>query len=330
MTDIALVSAAILFLLAAGFFSGSEMGMYCINRVQLRLYAERQHLPGAQTLLHLVNRRQETVLAILLWQNVCAYLLTVATSFWLAHLAGMHPQHVEFYSALILSPLVLIDEVLPKNWFRIEADRLMYFCAPILRWSVELFRITGVLWLLQQLSKLAARYIGPDEREDWLGTRGEILGLLREGAAGGAITEEQTQIVERVLNLSRVQLRSIMIPRRRVVTVPIDADRRLVETIVRGHPFSRMPVLARDRRGVAGIIGVAHLLAEAEQAEFSVERSMKPPLTINPGESATNALVQLQQAGATMAIVHDPRQGFLGIVTLKDIVEEIFGELPAW
>jgi CBS domain containing-hemolysin-like protein len=77
--------------------------------------------------------------------------------------------------------------------------------------------------LLQQLSKLAARYMGADEREDWLGTRGDILGLLREGAAGGVITEEQTQIVERVPNLSRVHLRSIMIPRRRVLAVPIVA-----------------------------------------------------------------------------------------------------------
>jgi CBS domain containing-hemolysin-like protein len=326
---------ALALLLGIGFCSGCEMGMYCLNRVRLRLLSEgdgaasRREQHNARTLLDLYNHQQESVLAILLWQNVLGYLITVATSMWLTKLAGADETHAEFYSALILTPLIFVfGEVVPKNWFQIEADRLMYPCARVLRAAVVVLHFTGVLWLIQQTSRFTARWLGEDEREDWLGARGEVIGLLREGAAGGALSEEQTQIVERVLNLSHIQVRNIMIPRRRVVVIPAHADRRLFESIVRNHSYSRMPVLAADQRNVLGMVRVAEVLSD--EGDFDLRKWLQPAITLSGYESAANTLVKLQQSGTAMAMVADPRNEFIGIVTLKDVVEEIFGELPAW
>ena len=325
---IALTIAAIVCLLGAGFFSGAEMGMYSLNRVRLRLRAERPEEREARALLDLMNQRGESVLAILLWQNVCGYLLTVVLSMWLLRVVGVDPSRVEFYSALILSPIVFVlGDVVPKNWFQYEADRIMYRCGRVLRASVSLFRYTGVLWILRQVSQAAARFFG-EPREDWLDRRGEIIGLLREGAAEGVLSEEQTQIVERVMDFSRVQVRNIMIPRRRVITVPVDATRQQFETIVRLHPFSRMPVMSRDGRHVVGVVQVTEALAD--ESSFSVERSMRPPLTISSSDTAASAMVRLQREDAALGVVVDQRGTFVGVITLKDVVEEIFGELPAW
>jgi putative hemolysin len=340
MIEIAAASIAIFFLLGSGFFSGCEMGMYCLNRVRLRLLTEGESLPdaprtksqnpaNARILLDLSTHQQESVLAILLWQNVCGYLLTVATSWWLADIAGLNDGRAEFYSAVILSPLIFVfGDVVPKNWFQIEADRLMYGCAKFLKASVTALRMTGVLWVLEQISRVSARWVGEDEKKDWLGSRGEIVGLLREGAAEGLLSEEQTQIVERVLNLSHIQVRSIMIPRRRVVVIPVIADRPLFESIVRGHNYSRMPVIAPDQRTILGIVNVAEVLAD--ESGFNLRKWIHPALTLNMHATAANALVRLQQGGNPLALVTDPRKEFIGIVTLKDVVEEIFGELPAW
>jgi putative hemolysin len=147
-------------------------------------------------------------------------------------------------------------------------------------------------------------------------------------AAGGALSEEQTQIVERVLNLSHIQVRTIMIPRRRVVVVPVHADRQQFESIVRGHNYSRMPVLAPDQRTVLGMVRVAEVLSHDDG--FDLRKWVQPALSLSGYESAANALVKLQKSGMPMALVTDPRNEFVGIVTLKDVVDEIFGELPAW
>ena len=96
----------------------------------------------------------------------------------------------------------------------------------------------------------------------------------------------------------------------------------------RTHIRSGIEQFGRDRRSVVGIVFVNEVLVD-ERAR-GVEPFMRAPLIIPARESASNALIQMRQAKAAMAVVTDPRRGFVGIITLKDIVEEIFGELSAW
>ncbi len=327
MNELLWVSISLLLLIASGFYSGAEMGLYCLNRVRLRLRAEQKPGGPARRLLDLSTRRDQTVLSILLLQNLCAFLLTDTTSRMLAAVWEVGASRVEFYAALLLSPTIFVfGDVVPKNWFRLEADRMMYRTAGLLAWSVRLLQLTGVPGLLGRASRAVARLVG-DEREEWLGGRGEVIGLLREGAAEGVLSPEQTQIVERVMAFSRVQVRSLMIPRRRVVTFPVNIDRRTFEHTVRMHPYSRLVVLEADGRSVAGVVHVAEVLADEE---LRIREHLRAPLLLRGSETAAAALVRLQQSEAAMAIVTEPRQSFVGIVTLKDVVEEIFGELPAW
>lgn len=326
MMTLAIGLIAVFCLLAAGFYSGCEMGLYCINRIRLRLRAEQPHATRARLLLRLAQLQEDSVLSVLLWQNIAGYLLTVAATSFIGRIGSTDPRHVEFYAAAILSPLAFaFGDVVPKNWFQIEADRLMYRAARILYYSVALIRWTGIVWLLKQVPRLAARFAPEEQRRQLAGPRGEVVGLLREGIAEGMLTEEQTQIVERVLSLSTIRVGSLMIPRANVLTVPIDASEELFRHVVRRHPFTHLPVLGDDRRVVVGVVNVNEVLAD--EAGYSLQRHLKPPIDVHAGESAAKALVQLQRADVTLAIVVAPRRGFVGIITLTDIVEEIFGEL---
>jgi CBS domain containing-hemolysin-like protein len=328
MTTLALALAAAACLVAVAFFSGCEMGLYCLNRIRLRLRAEQEHghAQPARLLLRLTARQSESVLATLLWQNIASYLLTVAAVAWVSRLSQQGSAHVEFYTAAILSPLnFALGDVVPKNWFRIEADRLMYRAARLLYPCIALVRVTGLVWLLELVPRLAVRFASEENRLQLLGPRGEVVGLLREGAAEGALTEEQTRIVERVLGLSSIRVGALMIPRSQVLTVPIEASEELFRLVVRRHPFTHLPVLGADRRIVAGVVNVNEVLAD--EAGYSLERHLKSPISVHAVESAAKALVQLQRADVSLAIVTEPRRGFVGIITLTDIVEEIFGEL---
>lgn len=326
MMTVALGLAAVVFLLTAGFFSGCEMGMYCINRIRLRLRAEREDAKQARLLLRLTERQDAVVLSILLWQNVAGYLTTVAATAFLARIGSGDPRHIEFYAAAVLSPLTFaFGDVVPKNWFQVEADRLMYRAARLLYASVAIMRLTGVVWLLQQVPRLALRFAPAEDGDQWKGPRGEVIGLLREGAAEGALTEEQTHIVERVLSLSSIRVGSLMIPRDNVLTVPIEASEELFRHVVRRHPFTHLPVLAADRKRVLGIVNVNEVLAD--EAGYSLQRHLRPAIEVHARETAAAALVRLQREDVTIAIVLDPRRGFVGIITLTDIVEEIFGDL---
>jgi CBS domain containing-hemolysin-like protein len=329
MTVVIALFASLLFLLASGYFSGSEMGLYCVNRVRLRLAAE-QHDPNAARLKGMVDRQQETVLGILLGTNLANYLLTCSTTAFLTGAFQIHPDHVELYAAAILSPMIFVlGDVVPKNWFQLQADRLMLISSRLLHTCILLFRYTGVLWALQGLTYVSAKLASSDPQAGLQSPRLEVVGLLREGAAGGAVTEEQADITERVMNLSSIHVGTVMLPRRKAITVPITATRKDLERVVRYHSYSRMPVIDRDGRTVAGIVNAYDILAQ-ESESTAIEGWIQPMLEIEASETVYNALVLLQRNKATMAIVTDPRRGFVGIMTLKDVIEEIFGELPAW
>lgn len=185
MTVVLLVAATLFFLLTSGFYSGSEMGLYCVNRIRLRLRSERERATAARQLHTLIQDRQETVLAILLATNLANYLLTVAASAWLARAFSLDAETVTYATAALLSPAVFVlGDVVPKNWFQADADHLMYRSARVLRTTVIAFRWTGLLWLLQLMTRWSTRLAGDEER----GARGEVLGLMREGAAFGAMS----------------------------------------------------------------------------------------------------------------------------------------------
>ena len=113
-------------------------------------------------------------------------------------------------------------------------------------------------------------------------------------------------------------------------------------------PYLDQAISEAQRRGVAIFTFYAPSVGETSKSRIAVNygqgslnrladetggpitRWLRPPLEIEARASATQALLQLRQARQTMAIILDPRRGFVGIVTPKDIVEEILGELAAW
>lgn len=321
--------AALFCLLGSAFYSGTEMGLYSLNRLRLRVQAGKNDPPQARVLLGLHDNRQETVLAILLGNNLANYLLTTTASLVFIGLAGLRPDRAEFYTAALLSPVIFVfGDVVPKNWFQFETERLMNRSSRLLWVTVEVFRWTGVLWLLRQMTRLGARLAGHDASDDWREPRGEIVGLVQEVAAHGVLSDEQADIFQRVMDLSTVRVGAIMVPRQRVAAVTAGTDRGGLERLVRAHDYSRMPVLAADGRKVLGVVNVFDVLAD--DSAGTVDKWMYPALTVQASDSAALALVRLQRNKAAMAVVTDPRRGFVGVITLKDVVEEILGPLPAW
>jgi len=321
--------AALLCLLASGFYSGTEMGLYSANRVRIQLQAGHRPYGPAAMLLGLIKHPQETVLAILLGTNVANYLLTVCGATVVTHGLAMSGDQADFYVPLVLAPLVFVfGDVVPKNWFQSDANRLMGWSAPLIQATALLFKWTGLLWVLRWLTQVVVRLTQHGWDSHWTNPRAEVLGLLQEGGAYGALTTEQTRIIDRVMNLADVLVGAIMVPRRQVTTIPLSITQHRFHEVVRRQPHSRLPVMGKEHRQVVGIINVHDVLADEEG--FSIERHLHPTLSVAANSSTAAALLQLQRAEATMAVVTDPRRGYVGIITLKDVVEEIFGGLAAW
>ncbi len=310
----------------AAFYSGSETGFYCINRLRLRLRAGRGE-PAAMALQHMVSRPRLAISTMLIGTNIGLYLVTVLCTDQLRQ-AGF-ADHAELYSSLLLPPVLLIlAEVIPKALFQHHADRLMYQVV----WPIK---VSGVVFyplsiLMQWLGGLPRLLFGARRSTHRpLFTTDSFRFYLKEGADQGVLSGSQRTMAENILHLKHLDVAATMTPLEQVVMLSEDAPHVELLDVFRRHRYSRIPVYEDSRDNVVGLIHVIDL-ACAEAAAPTVRDLTRWVVPIRKGTSVADALATLGQARQQLALVTDDAGRALGIVTVKDLVEEIVGELEAW
>lgn len=333
-THVAWLTACALFVCLSGLFSGAETGIYCTNSARLRLLAH-QGDRNARRLLELLSDRSGLLFTTLFGTNLANYAAPLCLTFVLlrvveADSSAQAERLAEFYTTVTLTPIVFVfGEIVPKNVFQRNADRLMPRLAGLLRWTHLLFQATGIVAVQRWCSGLALRRLNRQTSSgSAFHTTLDVYQVLREGAAEGVLSRMQSTIIERVHMLKTVRVGSIMVGFASMEMLPADATRRDIEHRLASMRHSRIPIHGRDRRDVVGVVHLLDLLAASPDARLS--SLARPPIPIPARTPVMDALVLLQREYRRMAIVVDSSGRCLGIVTVKDLVEEIVGELAAW
>jgi len=326
MIDVAAILAAVLFIGLSGFYSGSETGMYCLNRLRLKVDAE-QGDRRALRLSHIMQDEQSALYTLLIGTNLSNYLTTVAVAFLLARHYDIAAGRSELVTTLIVTPIVFVfGEVVPKNVFQRGADHLM-------RKGSALFSVTCRIcaWPVRLLSLLAApliRLLLPGSAVGTDDPRRHMALMMREALAADARPAEHSHLIDRILRLKNVGLREVMIPQPQVQTIHLDATRQRCHALARSSAHSRLPVHDDDPRTVLGYVEIHKPLAD--RVWIGPRGCLRKIVRLDLDQSVASALVALQGAHESIASVENRKGEFLGIVTLKDLLEELTGELHAW
>lgn len=327
MTWLVIAVIAVLGLFFSAFFSGAETGIYCFNRLRLQVGVRQDDIRAAR--LARVLEDQSGALAVtLIGTNVSNYVTTTAVTFMFVRLIGVSELDAELYTVAALTPIVFVfGEIVPKNLFHRHADALMMQGNVLLAGANRLFRMTGLVWAFTRLSRFALRLATgrhpPDKRA--YGSKRYVAALLKESLVDTAQGEDQSELIDRVMQLSETPIHAVMIPRNRVTTVPTSADRRELLRVARRTTHARVPVLQKRGRHVVGVVYLDALLND--DSWRVVEERLQPAVSISPHETVAAAIAVLQDKGQDMAVVTDRGGQMLGLVTMRDLLEELVGEL---
>ncbi|HUN81280.1 MAG TPA: CNNM domain-containing protein [Phycisphaerae bacterium] len=322
------IAACGVMVVASALYSGAETGLYCLNRLRLNLHVGQEDR-RAIILQRLLGDQSGVLFMTLLGTNIANYLAPVCLTILFLH-AGIRESRIELYTAVILTPIILIfGEILPKVVFERHADRTMLRYAPILAASYQVARWTGLIAFQNALSRFIFRKF---HRQAPSGSafhsRMEMYHLLHEAGAQGTLSRTQLFMLERVHVLHRIRVGSVMVPLHRVVMVPANATAGEAIATVKGCDFSRLPVFLDDRRRMIGVVHALDVLTSPPAT--AITRRLFPPIEVRHDTSVVDALSLMQKGHKRMAFVVDQKGRCLGIVTVKDLVEEIVGELAAW
>ncbi len=313
----------ILCVLASALCSGMELGVYSVNRVRLDLRAARTPVDRAARTLREELEQPGRVLATLLIANSIVNALAAEGATRLLEMGRYSAVMVAVISTFVLSPVLFVAaDALPKELFRVEADRLVPALARPLRLVRVLLTVTGVLPLVRMFGAMLERVmkLPRDMAND---ARQRIALLIKEGAGHGVLSESQVSLVDRALAFQGVRVIDEMTPWADVRVLPASADRsRLLELVgPSGHAF--FPCVDRAGR-VVGVIRVLDLYAQSKKAPQDL---IIPVPRLSPTMSARDALARLRQKRTRIAVVEDASGRAIGIVTAKDLVEPLTGEL---
>lgn len=340
----------ILIIMANGFFASAEVALVSVRRSRLRTLAEQGSL-RAQTALNLLANPERllslTQVGVTLASLGLGWAGEGTVYDLLMRLFGPHIpvrwhgilHGVSFTLAFLLISYahVVFGEVVPKNLALEKADRLATLVAPVL---LVFARISGpFVWILEHTTAAISRSIG------LLGTHAigghsteEIKYIVASSGSEGHMQQFEQDAIEALLDLHDYSAREIMVPRNQVVSVPVDATLDQVLHAMREHQYSRLPVYEGDPEHIAGYVHYKDLMRIWEERRianekkrvlrpFRLQRVLRKPLVV-PETKPLNALIdEFRNTHVHLAIVVDEFGSITGVVTLEDVLEQIFGEI---
>lgn len=321
-----LVGGAVLVgLLGSAFFSGCETGLYCVNRLRVQLGVQERD-PKLLRLSSLLENEQEALTVTLIGTNLMNYVIATSVAFLFADVLYWSGADTELYTVLLVTPVVFVfGEVVPKNLFQLYADRLMPRGSGLLTLADRVFRATGVVWLLTKLTRAATRFFGGTASlRTVTAPKRRMTMLLQEALVGQTHGEHQSDLIDRVVRLSETPVRAVMVAQQRVVAVPATTDRRELVRFARQSGYARCPVHGKRRSEIIGVIKVDELLRS--DGWRTVGERLGPVTTLRPQETVASAIAHMKQGGGEFGVVCDHGGQMVGVVTLRDLLEEVVGE----
>ena len=236
-----------------------------------------------------------------------------------------------FSFALMTYMHVVIGEVVPKNIAIETADRFAVLVAPIL---VVFGRIAGPLVsIIERSSKRISLQLGLKGEGEGSGGHSveEIKFIVSLSESEGKLQKFQQLAIHRLLELEEYAAREIMVPRSNMVAVPVDTSLEQLLVLLNEHQFSRLPVFEKSTDQVIGIVHLKDLIQvlmlRNGPAQFNLRNVMRVPIFV-PETRSLSDLIDVFRAHTThMAVVVDEHGSTTGVVTLEDVLEQVFGEI---
>lgn len=306
-------------LFLSAFFSGSETGLYRLNRIRL-MFDARSGDRIAPPLLWLSNHPTLFVASTLVGNNLANYL----TSFAVVAAVSQSPvasRSAELAATIALSPIVFVyGELLPKSLFFRAPNRLTRLGGPLMLLCVVVFSpLTGVLW---GIGRVLQQWIGeaPLKMQQSL-ARHELQRLLQEGHEVGLLKTSQQHLSRNLFSVASRPVAGFCAAKSRVLQVQLgDAKAALLQTAKKG---SHSAAVVHDPASPNKWIGYVRIVDLYLDESDTVDR-MRPLPEVLSNESHLHALMHLQENDEEMAQVLDANGKCIGVVYVEDLMSPLF------
>ncbi len=298
--------------------------MMSLNRYRLR-HLEKQKHKGAMRVSKLLNAPDKLIGLILIGNNLVNIFATLITGIIAQRLYG---DAGVFYAGLLLTLVILIfAEITPKTLAALHPEKIAFPSSIILSFLLKILLplVIAVNWITNGI--LALLGISHKQREQHNLSSEELRTVVNE--AGALLPERDQDMLVSILDLEKVTVEDIMIPRSDLVGIDINDDWKKIQKQLTQSTHTRV-LMYRDT--IDDVVGYFHMrdalkmLSKNQFTKASLIRAVRELYFIPEGTTLNIQLLKFQHAKERLGLVVDEYGDIQGLVTLEDILEEIVGD----
>ncbi len=305
-------------LLVSAFFSGSEMAFVVSNKLKLEVKARRKSL-SAKSAVYFAKNPQVFFSTILLGNNIVNIAFASISTIYLSELFKLNNLSILIISTFFL---LIFGELLPKYFSRELPDRVMLIAAlPLRILSLSLKPFTQFTSSISSKLMRSSSFI--EENYTTLFDKEDFETLMNESHEAGLVNIKESTIINKVLSLGDQKVYEAMRPRTEIIGVEIGQTIDEALSIFIESGYSKLPVYEDNLDNIKGVI-FAYDIFELPQNINAITREI---LFVPETKRSIEMLYEFLGKHISIAAVVDEFGGTAGIVTMEDIIEELFGEI---
>lgn len=323
LTDIWLVLIPV-FVFSSAILMAAETGMTGASRFKLRHLASLG-AKRAVLAMKILEHPEKLLGTILIGNNLVqaalAALITAISIEWFGE-GGV------LYATFIIAVITLFFcELVPKSYSSRHPESVSLFLVwPVYFWLILFTPVVRIVTFfsnaLLKLMGASDTTTGPSISED------ELKTIIHMSEEEGVVPKEKRRILHRVLEMSDLYVREIMVPRVRMKAIEVDTPLKEVVGYFQEKGFSRMPVYKDTLDNVVGVVHVKDIMNYWDSEKtFNLAHVMRKPFFVPDSAKAEKLLEEFRKNRSHIALIVDEYGGVEGLATMEDILEEIVGEI---
>ncbi len=321
------ISMLILFLLAVGaFFSMTETAFTSLSRIKVR-QLQKEKARHADLIAKLRSNLDELIATVLIGTNFVNTFNSAVTTAFAVKVFGA--EYVSAATAVILFLVIIFVEIVPKTFAAINTE------TAVKNTAIPVYLIKAVLYPVVKTFCLFTRFIDFAEKKIFkskrvLITEDELKTLIEVGEKEGTLEQSERKMLERLFEFSDLSVHSIMRHRSLVKYISTESSLDEVIAIFQTTGYSRIPVYENDVENIVGVLHFKSVLFASPLITASkdfIKICMAEPAFVPETMSAIDLLKKFKKEKINFAVAVNEYGGMAGIVTLDDILSEVFGRI---
>lgn len=313
----------------SGFFSSSETSLFSLSNVQLeKMQADGN--PRVGLIRRLLSEPRRLIVTILIGNEFVNVAASVLSAAMVIQVLGAENKFINLF---IMVPILLVfGEITPKTL----AIRNNVAFATFESGPIETFArlITPLRWAIRIVADwFTTLIVGRERSRGNIVTEDMVRTLAHEAVGEGALDHMEAQFIDHIFDFGSKTVEDVMTPRGDVTFVSVDASSEEILETFKQNRQSRMPVYREHRDNIVGVLHARDLLAidfsALNEDRHPLSSVLRKPYFVPESKSASDLFDTFRKTNRSLALVVDEYGGVTGLVSMSDLLECIFGDIPS-